>query len=212
MDTEFPSNSQRAQKEEPKKVEKVVVGEVIRRKPTLGKRLANTFFGGDAHGVMGYVFLDVLVPAVKDLVVDMVSTGIERAIFGEGRGGLRSRGGYRPSGSSGYTQYNRYSSPIGSARREEPREREISRRGRAEHKFDEIVLATRVEAEEVINRLFDLVNQYGEATVYDFLELVGISGNFADKKWGWTDVRGSTWRKVRDGYLLDLPPTESLKS
>lgn len=214
MDQEFPGNSQRvSQTEEPKKVEKVIVGEVIRRKPTLGKRLANTFFGGDAQGVMGYVFLDVLVPAVKDLVVDMVSTGIERAIFGEGRS-PRSRGGYRPSSSwsPGHTQYNRFSSPIVGSRREDPRDREISRRARANHEFDDIILATRIEAEEVISRLFDIVNQYGEATVYDFYELVGITGNFTEKKWGWTDVRGTTWRKVRDGYRIELPPAESLKS
>lgn len=210
MVEEFPSNSQSGPRDESRKIEKAVVGEVIRRKPSLGKRLTNTFFGGDAHGVIGYILLDVFVPAIKDLVVDVVSTGIERAIFGEGRAPSR-RGGHRPSGNSGYTQYNRYSTPA-TGFRQEPRDREISRRARATENFDEIILATRAEAQEVIDRLFDLVSQYGEATTYDLFELVGVSGNYADRKWGWTDMRGASVTRVREGYLLDLPQREVLKS
>jgi hypothetical protein len=209
MVDEFPSNSQTKREDnEEKRVEKVIVGEIIRQKPSLTKRFASTFFGGDAHGVVGYVVLDVLVPAIKDLVVDVISTGIERAVFGEGRAPSR-RSGYRPGGSSGYTQYNRFSSPT---HREEPRGREVARQSRATHTFDDIILATRAEAQEVINRLFDLVGQYGEATVYDFFELVGVTGNYTDRKWGWTDMRGATVTRVRDGYLVDLPRTEPLKS
>jgi len=86
----------------------------------------------------------------------------------------------------------------------------MSRRGRASHDFDEIILATRVEGEEVIERLFDLVSRYEAATVADLYELVGVSGNYTDDKWGWTDVRGSGVTRVRNGYLLDLPKPEPI--
>jgi hypothetical protein len=204
---EFPSNTRKARipdENEPKKIEKVTTGEVVTRKMPLGKRLLGTFFGGDAKGVVGHVIAEVLLPAAKDAIADAFSQGIERLIFGEARSTSR-RTGQRPGGSSGYVSYNRYSSPTSppAGRREEPRN--VSRRARGAHDFDEIILATRIEAEEVIDRLFDLVARYEQATVSDLYELVGVSGNFTDEKWGWTDVRGAGVTRIRNGYLLDLP-------
>lgn len=217
---EFPGNSRRVLKPptekakdvpasdstEEKKIERVVETTVVRRKKPLSKRFAETFVGGDAKGVLGYVMMDVLLPAAKDMVADAVSTGIERMLFGESRSTSR-RTGYRPGGSSGYVNYNRPTTHP-AARREESRN--ISPRARSRHEFDEIILATRAEAEEVIDRLFDLVSKYESATVADLYELVGITGNYMDEKWGWTDLRGASIRRIRSGYLLDLPRPENL--
>ena len=209
----YPSNSHKAKdgqkkekqaRPEPKKIEKVVEGRVFRRKKPLGKRFAETFVGGDAKGVWGYVVMDVLIPAAKDMVSDAVSQGVEKMLFGEVR---RGRSTAHSRSSSSYTNYTRYSSPI--HRREEPRER-MSRRARSNHDFDEIVLETRVEAEEVIDGLFALISQYETATVADLYELLGESGNFQDEKWGWMDMRGAGVSRIKNGYLLDLPRPEPL--
>jgi hypothetical protein len=205
---DYPSNSSRKREEqpEPKKIERVTTGEVIRKKPSLGKRFMETFVGGDAKGVWSYVAYDVLIPAAKDMVSDAISQGIERMLFGESvRGGSRSRRGAPQSNT--YVAYNRYA-PQQAPRREEPRR--ISRQGRASHNFDEIILSTRAEAEEVIDRLFDLVERYNQATVSDLYELVGVTGDFTDEKYGWTDLRGAAPTRVRNGYLLDLPRPELL--
>jgi hypothetical protein len=210
----FPSNSQseppRRQDPGPKKIEKVIQGEVVRRKKPLGKRVSSIFVGGDARNASDFVFWDILVPAAKDMVADAVSQGIERIIFGEVRSTSR-RTGRRP-GDRGYISYNRIgmqdSSRRSSYRRDEGRP--ISSRARANHDFEEIILATRVEAEEVIDRLFDLVSRYESASVADLYELVGVTGNYTDNKWGWTDIRGAGVTRVRNGYLLDLPRPESL--
>jgi hypothetical protein len=213
----FPANSREGkrpvkstgsvEKTEEKKIERVVESEVVRRKKPLGKRFLETFIGGDAKSVAHYVLFDVLLPAAKDTVADAVSQGIERMLFGEVRSTSR-RTGAPPGGQrSGYTSYNRFSANAPS-RREDPRG--PSRQNRATHNFDEIILATRVEATEVIDRLFDLVSQYDSATVADLYELVGISGNYTDEKWGWSDIRGAGVTRVRNGYLLDLPKPEPL--
>ena len=78
------------------------------------------------------------------------------------------------------------------------------------HKFDDIILATRHEAEEVVDRLFDLMSRYDQVTVSDLYDLVGISRPFTDEQFGWTDLRGAGVTRVRDGYLLDLPRPETL--
>jgi hypothetical protein len=71
-------------------------------------------------------------------------------------------------------------------------------------------LETRTEAEEVIDRLFDMVSRYDSASVADLYALVGLASTHTDYKWGWTDVRGAGVSKIRGGYLLDLPEPKPL--
>jgi hypothetical protein len=209
----FPGNSQRTKpaaqevKPEREKIERVVTSEVIQRKRPLGKRFMETFVGGDAKGTLLYVVADILVPAAKDMVADAVTQGFERMIFGESRSGNRRSGSRPSSGANGFVSYNRMGSNRAPDRqREDPRG--LSRRARTNHEFDEIILATRAEGEEVIDRLGDLIGQYEVATVADLYELVGITSQHTDGKWGWDDMRGARVERVRSGgYLLDLPKT-----
>lgn len=208
---EYPSNSNKRREPappEPKKVERIVTGEVVRRKPSLGKRMREIFIGGDAQSVWGYVAYDILIPAVKDTLSEAVSMGIERMLFGESRGPSNRRRSVTPN--YGYTDYGRYSRGSSASRYQKEEPRQMSRRSRAAHNFDEIVLETRLEAETVIERLDDLCDRYGQATVSDLYELVGVTGDFTDEKYGWVDMRASGVSRVRDGYLLDLPRPELL--
>lgn len=205
---EYPANSETSKKiEEDKGVTRITSGDVVRKKKSLRKRFTETFVAGDAKSVFGYVVMDVLLPAARDMVVDAVDSGFRRLIFGES---YRRRGGSTlpQAGPTGYVSYNRYAHAMGS--RQSGPERTISRQARARHDFDEIVLDSRTEAEEVIDRLFDLVSRYESATVADLYELVGLSSNHTDQKWGWTDLQGSGVSRIRDGYLLDLPDPEPL--
>jgi hypothetical protein len=217
----FPANSHSSKgardnraeiekKTDEKKVTRVVEGEVVRRKKPLGRRFMETFIGGDTKGVWSYVLFDVLIPAAKDMAADAVSQGIERMLFGEVRSTSR-RGGYRPGGSNTYVSYNRYSSSSNPIVRRHEERRSISPRSRAMHDFQEIILATRPEAELVIERLFDLVDKYNHATVADLYDLVGVSSEYTDNNFGWTDIRGASVVRVSNGYLLDLPRPEPIR-
>lgn len=208
MVDEFPGNSNKSKerpkqvrREPEKKIERVTQGRVQRRKKPRGRRLKEMFFGGDRRGVWEYITGDVLIPSLKDTIADVVTLGIERMIFDEVRPSGRRGSRYRRD-PRGHTRYDRFSSP--SSRRDEPRD--MSRRNRASHNFDEIILDSRVEAEEVIDSLFDLIQQFEEVTVSDLYQLVGISDSYTDQKWGWDDLTGAgATRLSGGGYLLDLP-------
>lgn len=213
----YPSNSnkakseskpkiERTEKASEKKVEKVISGEVVQRKKGLGRKIAETFTGDDMHSVGNFILFEVALPALKTMISDAVSQGAERALFGESS---RSR---RPSMGSRYTNYSSYSKGSGITGRagEADGPRNISSRGRASHEFNEIILATRGEAEEVVDRLNDLIKEYDQATVSDLYDLVGVTATFADEKWGWSNLRGAGVQRVREGYLLNLPRTEPL--
>lgn len=207
MDTpEFPPNSERSKKstKSEKNVTQVVSSGVTRKKKSLRKQFQETFVAGDFRTAVRYVMFDVLLPAAKDMVVEAGSQGIEKLIFGDSS---RRRGMRPPSGPTGHISYNRYSPMT----RQGGPERAISRQARARHNFDEIVLDQRAEAEEVIDRLFELVSQYESATVADLYELVGLSSTHTDHKWGWEDLTGAGVSRIRGGYLLDLPEPEPLE-
>ena len=198
---EYPPNSEVSKRQaQEKHIEQVTTGEVRRKKPSLRKQFKDTFISGSIRGSLSFVVLDVLLPAAKDMVVEAVGEGARQLFFGEGR---RYRGGSTPppSGPYGQVNYRGYSTPS----RNPSAQRAMSRRARAAQNFDEIVLDSRTEAEEVIDRLYDLVGKYDTATVADLYELVGLSASHTDYKWGWADLHGAGVSRIRDGYLLDLP-------
>lgn len=190
-----------------KKIERVTTGAVIQRKKPLGKRFAETFGGGDAQGVASYILQDVLLPAAKDMVADAVSQGIEKMLFGDARGGGRSRLNNTRTSATKYTSYNKFAVNPGH-RREVENPKPMSRRARATHDFDEIILASRAESQQVLEQMVTLVDEYDVATVADLYEMVGMTSSFTDNNWGWTSLRGSSVSRVRDGWLLDLPQPE----
>jgi len=199
---EFPPNSEVSKRQgSEKNIEQVTTGSVRRKRPSLRKQFKDTFISGTVRGSLQYAVLDVVLPMVKDMVVEAGASALERLFFGEGR---RRGGSTIPqSGPYGHVNYTRYSSQ--SSARMPSAQRAMSRRARQAQDFDEIVLDSRTEAEEVIDRLYDLVGKYDTATVADLYELVGLASNHTDYKWGWADLHGAGVQRIRDGYLLDLP-------
>lgn len=206
----FPSNSHKSKSETDTrtgpKIEKVVKGKVVRQKKGLGKKFSETIMGEETKGVWDYVLQDVLIHAAKTMICDMVGWGgaAEMILFGDRNGG---RGG-RKTGSGAKTSYTSYYSGSNGGRSDS--RREMSRTGRARHDFDEIVLETRGEAEEVLSNMVGLCIDYGMASVSDLYEYVGIQSNYTDAKWGWTNLSDAHVSRVRDGYLINLPRAKPL--
>ena len=72
-------------------------------------------------------------------------------------------------------------------------------------------MATREDAEMVLERLTDIIDQYDETSVGDLNDLIGIQGSHVDNKWGWTYLGDTQIRQVREGFLIDLPQPEQLQ-
>jgi hypothetical protein len=196
---ELPSNSHNPRKPgNPKKIERIIEGEVITRKPPLGRRLTEMFIGGDAKSALRFVAIEVLLPAAKDAIADAFSQGIEKTLFGDVRSSTRSRSSSRPMNNPGYVSYNRYST---TNREEKP----APAPSRSSNRVDDIVLYTYAEAAEVIAQMQNCIESYDSVSVSDFYEMVGKTGTFTDEKWGWTDLTSARPQRVREGYLISLP-------
>lgn len=216
---DFPSNRQHTRpareelpptgKNDEKRVTRVVEGEVIRRKKPFGRRFKELMIG-DSRNVGDFLLEDMLIPGIKDLLFDMFNAGLERRFYGDDaprRARRNGRGG--GGGGLGHVRYDRY----GDDRRDDRRPSRSRDSGRRETKndLDEVILMSRVEAEETLSQMFDILEKFEAVTVADLWEILGQTSQYTDNRYGWTDLRGSTVSRVRGGYLLDLPRPELLK-
>lgn len=197
---DYKPNSHRSKEAPPvkeKKVEKVVQGAVKTRKKNGLEKAKSVFISDDAANIKNYVVMDVLIPAMKKAISDIVTNGIEMILYGETGRTKRSS----PAGSVSYRNYY--------DRRDDDR-RTYKTPTRVGYSIDDIVLETRGDAEDVLSRMDELVDTYGIVSVADMYELVGITGNYTDNKYGWTNIRNVRPVRVRDGYLLDLPKPQPI--
>jgi hypothetical protein len=216
MDTpQFPDNSKYStpgKDAKKKEIKPVVLTPVHTQKRPLGKRLKEMFVGGDARSAWGGVLVDVLLPAAKDTILDAVTQGAERMLFGEARGGYRRPGGSR--GGVVHTAYNRmYGGSVTPMPRETagPRTAANAPRGtRSSSDFGEIVMGSRAEAQEVLSQMYTLLSEYEQVSVADLYQLVNMEPSTTDFKFGWVSLEGSDVRRLREGYALSLPRTEPL--
>lgn len=191
---EYKANSHKAKKAEEKrakKVDKVVTGKVRTKKKSEMSKFKDVFISEDVSNVKSYIFLDVLIPTIKKALSDIIVNSTDMMLYGDTRDRKRS-------GSGNYRNYST------SGRRDD---RGSSERRRIGYDFDDIILDSRGEAEEVLSRMDDLMDDYGVVSVADLYDLVGMSCNYTDNKYGWTgSLRTAEAVRVRDGgYMLKLP-------
>ncbi|MGN1370915.1 MAG: hypothetical protein ACI4XM_01345 [Candidatus Coprovivens sp.] len=192
MSQEYKSNSHKSKEnEEKKKVDKVVQGKVKAKKKSGVTKFADVFISEDASNVKNYIVMEVLIPAMKKALSDIVTNGIDMILYGE-------TGVSKKRSSASRISYTNYYD-----RRDERSSRLTSIRGG--YSYDDIILDNRGEAEDVLARMDELIDTYGIVSVADLYDLVGITGNYTDNKYGWTDIRSAQVVRVRDGYMIKLP-------
>ena len=196
--------SKEAQKEsgsEKKEITKVVQGTAKIKKKGKSSKFAEMFIAEDVSNVKSYIVSDVLIPAAKKLFVDAIKDAVDMLVFGRTDRGKRSSG-FRAD----YVSYNRYSD-----RRYDDRLSNDTR-PRTEYSYDDVILETRGEAEEVLDAMNDVIETYGMVSVMDLYDLVGISGQYTDNNYGWKNLRNAEPIRTRDGeYMLKLPKAIPLK-
>lgn len=175
-----------------KKVEKVITGTAKTKKKSEFRKFTDVFLAEDMESVKSYILTDVLVPSIKKAIDDIVSNGIHMLLYnGESRH-------HDSKGVAGKVSYRSYYDK-GDNRRD------YHARSRSMYTYDDIYLETRGEAEQVLDRMDELVKEYGIVRVADLNELVGITGAYTDNKYGWTDIRSASIVRTRDGYMIKMP-------
>lgn len=195
-------NKAKAAAEKDKKVERVVTGEAVVREKSNLQKIKGIFFTGSFKTSVLNVLSEVVLPAVRNTVAEGGKSTIDKMVYGERRTP-------RPSTRTSYsTPFSRiqYASRLGPSLPDQgPRAMLAGSR-----EASDVIIPTREEAQLVLERLNDLVDQYETASLADFYDLCGLSASHTDNKHGWTNLRSATIQTTRDGFFLNLPPLEVL--
>lgn len=182
------------------KIDPVITGKVVQRKPNPVKRFARSMVASDVTNVGDFVVDEVLAPAVRNLIFDIISKGSYRILYGTAgarRIGTGTTVGIGPMTSlkTAYHKVNNEPEPT----------RVLSRQDQARHNFDELILDNHADAMEVLGNLAARVERYGSASVADLYDYLGVTGSFTDQSYGWRNLDNAGVHHTRRGYVLDLP-------
>lgn len=208
---DYQGNSDKNKKDQPvnpkKDLEKVIKGDIVIKQKPLGVRLKNVFFGGDTITARQYVLGEVILPALRNLVVEAITKGSERLVYGEN--GVRRR-----TSSPTYSpriSYNRVTPGWGRESALLPNQPSAGRWvPTGKRTQEDIIVASKADGEQVIEAMTTIVDQYDVVSLADLNELLGLPSSPIENKWGWTNLTSLNLQQVREGWQISFPPLEDI--
>lgn len=206
-------------KEESTEVVKPKMDAIVTKKPKaikkgLMERLVVGVLGPDGIPAIGnYLGKEIVLPAVKNIIVDSITSGINMVMFG----GESRQGGNTPTNYGGpasnhwsrpnTTNYSQNYKPKTNYTPNHPTTyaKPVERRS---NRVDDYVIPDRNEAIGVLDTLNEQVVLYGSVSVADYYDMIGIEPSYTDNTYGWTtdDLAHASVVPTRGGYILKLPP------
>ena len=195
---EYTNNSFKAKEEKKDKKERTEKQAVVSKTPKTRKKseiqkAAGLFISEDASTVKEHLIQDVVIPTAKDLIVNVITDAVNIIFWGSTR---------RKSGSG--TRIG-YASRFDEVR--DPRDRDRDRRrDRTAIEYDDIIFDNRGDAEAVLANMDACLEQYGTVTVLDLFDFAGVTThNYMADRYGWKNLSNAEVRRIRDGFIIDLP-------
>lgn len=182
----------------------VTKGNAVIKKKGIIASIASLFVGG-TENVGSYILYDILLPAAKNTIQEMITSGIDMLLNGAETPSSRRIG--RERGRTQHISYGNYYDPRSNYRRD------ASAIGARRDRFDldSIFFRHGQEASDVLELMGDRMEMYGWITVADYYDLCGVEGaSWALQKYGWNDLATSFIRNTREGYLIVLPDPKEI--
>lgn len=164
-----------------------------KRKVGFFDKAINAMLSEDARTVSEVMVEDYIIPFIKNSIIN----AMEMMFFGT----TSKRGRTTDASHTPYYSYSSSQSTYGANRVDTRLAPRSNRFDYVDYEFD-----TLDDVMIVIEELSALIREYGYARVADCHQSIGISGNYTDGKWGWTDVRDLRWARRGSRYILNFAP------
>lgn len=193
---EFKGNSNASKQEAAREPIAPVTSDVKVKKEN---SLAKKFFAQDAKSTARGVNDDIIIPGLKNLIVNILKKSVDYLFLGRSAqtGSYTNYGSAYPSRSVSYgpTPTFGMTAPIHTQQRS------------SIYAVNDILFNERGEAEEVLARMNELIVRYGMVSVLDFYDLINQSkmSNPTDNKYGWKDLNGAKVDRSLEGYRILFP-------
>lgn len=191
-----------------KELKKIVDVQPKKRKRNLFSRLLSGILGPEGmSGIGQYVAEEIIIPSVKSIVVDAVTSGVNKVIYGDNVP-KSNRYSQQSTNRTTYRPNTNYTSRYTSRQPEPAAERTISRTAR--HGVEEYIIEDRFDASHVLTTLTENADMYNSVSVADYYDLIGVPSEYTDNTYGWTidSIVRATIVPIRGGYIIKFPPVE----
>lgn len=189
------------------KVKKVVdKDDIVSTHKSLGEKFADTFINESVDDVKSWLISDVVVPGIKNTILDMLGM----MFFG---GSDYSRGRSSRSYDRERVSYNSYYSSGRRDRRDRDRDRRDRDDGpRRDGKVDykNIIFRDRHAAEDLVSEMHRRIDDFDQVSIAEMFDMMEVTGKYTDNNWGWTRKSDIGIRRVSNGYLIDVAEAEPL--
>lgn len=186
---EYKSNSFKSKESKANNTGRIVSSSTKLKTKTNARKIADTLIAGTISDVMTHFVTDIVVPSIQRAITDSINI----LLYGNDAPEKRRNSGQ--SNISYWTASNR-------AARDR---RYDDYRSRGAASYDEIIFDNRGEAELVLDKMDEIIASYGVVSLLDFYEMAGQDCPYTYRRYGWTDIRGASVIRTRDGYLIKLP-------
>ena len=192
----YPSNSHASRQKqgnntEERQIPKIGSGKAKTKKPSGISKFTGAFISEDASNVKSYILSDVIIPAAKKLISDIVRDGIDMFLYGSTSGRSNKSSGSKISYTNFYDRDRRPSS--------------VSNPVRARFDYDVITFPSRGEAEAILDGMQEVIDRYTFVTIADMYDMAQLTAPYTSNKYGWTNISTAEVVRDRDGYIIKLP-------
>lgn len=196
-------------REDIKRVTQVTTARPVKK--GIFSRMGNALFGPDGIRAIGsYIGREIVVPAIKNIIVDGFTTGINRAVYGED-----DRRRPRHSSQPGYTYggYTQYNNSYKGGQNSTVNGRGYNENVRASNRLIEYAIVDYSEALDALDQIKELASKYGEVSVAEYYSTIGVKVESTDYDYGWTyeDVSRVGLVSANGGWVFNLPRPRSLR-
>lgn len=176
----------------------------LKKKPWY-KRAGESIFFEDTSTIGGYILRDVVIPAIRDTIYDMVTGGLSMALYSTPKASKAAR----RNGGGSIVNYGGYYS----GDRTKPKQQERVDKYRTQLDIYNILLEDDPDsgrrADQVgyaaMEEIQECVNRYGFVTIQDLAVALNI-GNIPSTMaaWGWTDVSAARVELDRGNWYFRI--------
>lgn len=202
---EFKGNSDSSKKPEERRVKEPVTNAVKVKSNSVAKKFFAQDFKTTAVGVTN----DIMIPGIKNLIVNIIKKAVDYLFLGS-----------YTQNSNSFTNYTSYSTPRNITYSNggfvqqpglPPRQQPVNATRSTIYAVNDVAFNERGDAEEVLARMNELIQRYGMVSVLDFYDLIDQKCNATDNKYGWKDLSSASVTRAFDGYKIAFPRVITLE-
>lgn len=182
------------------KAKKVITNGVSVKKKGEIRKMADEFISENVSNLKSYAIKEVIIPNIKRGIMDIVSMFLnEEPYYNKDR-----RGGRRD-----YNSISRPSTRERSYERDDERDRMV---GRPSLWCEDFEFRSRIDAERVIDELYERIREFKMVSIADLYDLVDVSCDYTYNNYGWTDISNLRLTRSINGnvWVLRMPKAKLL--